>query len=151
MESIGDESMLPDQIDHLLTSNSIPITQSARVSESIVQIDPIDRFSPTADDTVQVSDLQNVKNSKYSTMSITQQSSGCFLVSNPPFGRDFEVVAQKERRLGGYSKELKEIISHRNRKTRENTMHAHIARNSVEQKAMEYTQFICQSDDALRN
>lgn len=107
-------ALIPNQIDHILTSNTTPIEITAKVSESIVHIDPDeDIATPMENDVVTPDDFNNSRESKYPNMYIKKMIKG-FLVGNPPFGESYQLVSQQERKLSGFSSDLIPLIEQRN-------------------------------------
>lgn len=118
---------IPEQIDHLVTSDTINLIEDAKISESIVQIDP--DFSRNAkhmkNDRVESTDLQNFKMHKYPQTSVEKRSNG-FIVKNPSFGSDCLIIAQDERKLSKFSDHLEPIIKQRNQKVEQHILNSDI-------------------------
>lgn len=144
-----DTNIIPDQVDHILTSNWIHINKSSSISEEIVQIDP--RYtrmqvSPIDNDLVTMEDLNHVKKNKYSDMSIKKTKDG-FLVENPSFGSNYMVVAQKERKLGGFSHDLKPIVDQYNGKVKKQIIDSPLI--AINEDVTEYNAIVDQSNESL--
>ncbi|STX50423.1 Uncharacterised protein [Legionella busanensis] len=114
---------MPEQADHILTSNSIDPERAAKISPSIFHIDP----DPTTFDKDNRERLINEDNflkpatiepiSHYPKMQILNKDNGIHVI-NPPFGSDYRVVAYQERKLGGFAKDLDNKIKALNKHIR---------------------------------
>jgi len=109
-------AVVPDKVDHILTSNYIEIEKNSMVSTNIVHIDPVCTrrlVSHISDDKISTVNLQAAKKNKYPQMSIKKMKGG-FLVENPPFGSNYIVNAREERKLEGFSSDLKPLVNQYN-------------------------------------
>lgn len=119
--------IIPNQVDHIVTSNSIYVWEGSKITESVVHIDPcIDQAIHMEDDIMTVSDLENSKKNKYSCMSIKKSLNG-YVVRNPAFGSSYSVVATEERKLGGFSGDLTPIMNNRNNKVKEQVVESRLS------------------------
>lgn len=109
--------LIPNQVDHIVTSNSVELRQNAAISPYIVQIDPREKHFTTPminDGRVTNADLRKGKKNKYVAMSMDRMWGGEIVVRNPPHGSDYEVVVSEERRCCHYSKDLQKAIKDKN-------------------------------------
>lgn len=126
-----DRTFLPNQVDHVVTSNSISIFEHSKMSESIVHIDTNrNKAMPVKDEKVNVSHLSELKNAKYTEMSIQNSEQG-IVVENPAFGSNFRIVPTEERKLGVFVTNIKEKIEERNNKVKAKNIESSIAEISV--------------------
>lgn len=123
-----DGRTMPDQADQILTSDSMNVEESAKISTSIIQIDTIENRAKHISNDLFIESLLKKKQSQQSQMTkpksetssetspalSIQISKNGFLVKNPPFGPEFEVVAAEEKPVGNFTKDLKAVIEKRN-------------------------------------
>ncbi len=114
--------ILPAQVDHVLTSNSIYVVEEAKISPSFVQIDP--RFTkrgpvPLKGDKFSLKNVAASLLKKYPLTKITRKWKH-IKVTKPPFGADFVCVPQEERRLKGFSADLQPLVQSHNKRVRNN-------------------------------
>lgn len=112
-DAAHDHSLVPDQIDHLITSNSVYISKQITTAVP-VQVDPRERISNHMfQDSVNVEALRAAGKNKYDKMRVEKDETG-ISISNPSFGGDIRIVACGERKLGGFSPDLRDACKQRN-------------------------------------
>ena len=111
----GDLRIIPKQADHVVTSNIIEITKDSLITDTAVQADPIEgHFDHMKKDAVNAESLRQIKKNKYAQMRIDKTAAG-IKIENPPFGYTCTLVAAEERKLGGFTRDLRPMIAARNR------------------------------------
>jgi hypothetical protein len=121
-----DSSLIPAQVDQILTSNYIFINKEAKLVRSVVHVDPWLSKKPAQEVLLSESCLQNFKDAKYPEMSLSKNGN-YITVTNPPFGATFKVGALAPRKLAHFSGKLKEVIDRRNIKVRNHTPDLHLS------------------------
>jgi hypothetical protein len=140
----NDTDIIPTQVDHLITSNSINVSDEASVTPSTVHIDPrYDKANHRKNDLVKTADLNDLKNVKYAQMTVRNSVDG-FIFNNPPFGSDFRVVATEERKLGGFSNDLKPLIDTRNQKVKKHVVESRLKQGN-------HKGYVCYNADRANN
>ena len=112
-EGIDLTHFVPEQVDHIITSNSIHLRESAKLSSSVLHVDPNpmkfhdkeNKYRPINETKVLNSNKIGSIISHHPKMKI-KSSNGKTTVSNPPFGSDFHLVAYKERKLSGFKEAI---------------------------------------------
>ncbi|WP_131783510.1 hypothetical protein [Legionella gresilensis] len=127
-QTIDYSHCVPEQADHILTSNSIDPENAAKISPSILHVDP----DPTTFDKDNRERLVNKDKflnpatiepiSRYPKMQILNEDNGIHVI-NPPFGSNYRVVAYQERKLGGFTKDLDIKIKALNKHIRAKQIH----------------------------
>lgn len=115
---------ISNQIDQILSSNTINNRESAKISDTIVHIDSdLCKKVPTtiADDFVHADEIKKAFKNKYQSCSVQKCTFG-FEVENPGFGSDFLIVPQAERHLASYKGELRKKVEEHNKNVLENTI-----------------------------
>ncbi|KTC78367.1 hypothetical protein [Legionella brunensis] len=105
-------SFLPEQTDQILTSNSIDPYEEAKISNSVLHVDPWLgtvfynwNTSRPLDKTLKLEEKHVASINKYPDMNIRSVKGG-LAVDNPPFGSNYRLKIFKERQLGGYEPAL---------------------------------------------
>lgn len=125
-DAAHDHSLVPDQIDHLITSNSVYLRQQI-TSEPPVQIDPKERI-PThmPQDSVDVTAFRAAGKNKYDKMRVEKDDFGVAII-NPAFGGNIRIVACGERKLGGFAPDLSDACKQRNKAVVNQVVKEHVS------------------------
>lgn len=132
-DDVGEQSLIPSQVDHILTSNSSRSYSFATITEQeVVHVDPYNMAVPTdSENKVTAAELLSAKKSKYVKTTVEYNAyDERFAIENPPFGHDYFLVAAAERKLGSYTEDLKEIVASHNEIVKQNTIAAGLAQVS---------------------
>lgn len=125
-----DHRLVPDQIDHLITSNSVYISRQI-TSEAPVQIDPRQRIpNHMLQDSVNVEALRAAGKNKYDKMRVEKDDTGITII-NPSFGGNIRVVACGERKLGGFSPDLRDACKQRNAAVVNQAVKGHVSNDNM--------------------
>jgi hypothetical protein len=113
-------SFIPDQVNQIVTSNSIHFTPDSRLSETVVHVDPRPEFNTHSFNSLKKEVSNSIetqslveKIKKYPDMKLIKSESG-FTVTKPPFGSDFEVVIHQEKKLETYCPLIKKQVERAN-------------------------------------
>ncbi len=116
-----DPLIIPDQADHILTSNTIKLIESSGITSPIVHVDPVNSFNNSPhimhpmkkQDVVTRSDLKLKKTDPHCKTTIKKHKDG-FVVYTPYFGSDYNVFISDERNLNGFTRELRPEVKKHN-------------------------------------
>lgn len=133
-----DTTIIPSQVDHIITSNTTKAREDSIITDNNIQIDPINRREKMArNDLVKPQDLLHLLSDKYKKLEILLSDSG-FEVNNAPFGGNFDIIAAKERSLGGFTKSLEQLMKNRNAIVKCNIALKQLAHLDHEEKFQKY-------------
>lgn len=123
----NDTRLIPRQVDHILTSNSIDLNKKeiikngANIAKFITQIDPYVKMPHCSSDALPaMNDLVKHIDNSNTDMAVSQvekQGLVAFLIKNPSFGPDYQIIASEERKLQEFNGNLKTRIDVKNKKT----------------------------------
>lgn len=129
---VGGGSIVSDQVDHTVTSNSTRIQERLSVSArgNIVQIDPKHtknkvKARSIPNDIVNAGDFVAIKDNFqrcYEGFSIKKGKNdgmSVLLIDKPFFGSPCWVIPQEERKLGGFSEDLQSLVNKHNEEVKE--------------------------------
>ncbi|MGQ3887938.1 hypothetical protein ACQUW5_02755 [Legionella sp. CNM-1927-20] len=123
---------VPEQSDHIVTSNSIDLMDFAKVSSSILHVDPDPEIFENRKRLVNKVNFIKAAAiepmSRYSKMRILSKSDETTVI-NPPFGSNYHLVAYKERKLGGFTEDIDIKIKALNKRIRAKQMHTLLISN----------------------
>lgn len=143
-------NIIPNCIDHILTSNSILPKEDAKLSESFVQIDPRESIvCHLKNDKVTESDLNIILKEKYHKMFVKKSTdffleANGFLVNKPSFGSSYKIFAAEERQLGGFSNDFKRMVNDTNLNIKKQVVEAKIEQ---QKGGGDYNRLIDQNSD----
>lgn len=97
--------IIPEQIEHSITSNSVELKKSSIVAKYVHRVDP--RYpmeqGVLAEKTLNKSAKHAILQADYRRMYISESKSGGYWVKKPPFGSDFFVETLEERPVSKYT------------------------------------------------
>ncbi|KTD21395.1 Uncharacterised protein [Legionella londiniensis] len=106
---------IPEQVDHIVTSNSIRIENSSLISQFVLHVDPrVETIMPAAIDcNLDKNLLSEMELSNYKNMKIMNQQYGLKVIA-PPFGSNYSVKVHEERQLNKFVPFLASYIDREN-------------------------------------
>lgn len=135
-EASENPALIPFNVDQIVTSNHTEIKEKAKISQSILHVDPRhkEKNIRILNDLVIKFDLEEIFESieyeKYDDMSVERCITG-FAVSNPPFGGNYHFQVMRERKMDVFSGSMDNHIYKRNEDVMEYLVDAYIDKNKV--------------------
>lgn len=113
---LKESEYIPNQIDHILTSNTTEVINKSSIVENIVHVDPL--FTPREkrlpeSTTVSEEQLRACMKNKYTELKVIKTDE-CFYVTSPCFGEPYKIVLCNERPLSTYQNKMRELVDQRN-------------------------------------
>ncbi|WED44083.1 hypothetical protein [Legionella cardiaca] len=123
LQNPDEYSFTAEQVDQILSSNSIYAEDEAKVASSVLHVDPRPEFFDKDNATRPLDEIKlDAKNSskinRYPDMEVSVVTGG-LNVKNPPFGSDYRLRVYQERQLGSYHSSLKEQVKAMNQRVME--------------------------------
>lgn len=117
ISSTTNSEILPEQIEHCVSSNSIPLYMDSLISDYCTHIDPIttmQQYEATlGSKTLTNKAFQKIIPSGYPNMKIMEKSWG-YQIMNPPFGSECYIEIFSERPAGKYLPEFQSTVHKHN-------------------------------------
>ncbi|RUR13899.1 hypothetical protein [Legionella sp. km772] len=116
--------LIPKQVDHIVSSNSIRLVDDAKITTSVLHVDanPLDfhdkenRERPLETKLIySPAKILEKWAKKYALLELKLKSLG-LQITNPPFGSDFDLMVYQERKLATYTPEIAERVKEFNQK-----------------------------------
>lgn len=107
LNAIDTTRFIPEQVDHIVTANSINVFKTASMTPDVLHIDPRqDHKKQSKDKNLMLKEtVMLVDRTQYQQIEMRQYR-GQLVVKKPPFGPDYYVQICKERSLEGFVPEL---------------------------------------------
>lgn len=103
------DHLIPTQVDHIVTSNSVSVKEESKLSASVLHVDPrpylvFDKRNQTRpiDGELALSSSDITSIIHYPNMTV-KTTPGEITVTNPPFGSDYRCIVYQERKLEGFN------------------------------------------------
>ena len=122
-EYTNNSTFIPRQVNHLLTSNSMGVHANSSIAFDDKKINPVvshvdPRYSPNGVSNTLPENILNLPVKKYPAMKCKKYMN-VFLIKNPPFGNDYQIRVQPEKKLTGYSALLEMKINQANKQIKQ--------------------------------
>lgn len=125
---LNSKNLIPNQVDHLLSSNCIKVVERAKISNYISQVDPytcgklLVKNTPTT--------LAMFKQAMPPSFPEMRAKTTRYedYIKNPPFGFSFKIKINKERRLGELTTNLKTRVTAHNQLVKKQIVQSYLKR-----------------------
>ena len=126
--------LLPEQIEHCVSSNSVTRTHVNSISDCVIQADPLIQAHQTQDlqlgeRTLTEEAITRLTSQPYSLLNIVDDASG-YKIEHPIFGSDCNIEVLAERPAARYLPKLQNELTSYNEKVRENQNQTHLGGRS---------------------